>query len=98
MRGALYEAVTASNVAYLRFLLDRGFDPRILDIESSLIFYAAALWPHHKAEAMLKILLVERGLDIHATDGVGCTPLHRAVCRHSFHGYTLVAWGRTRTL
>jgi hypothetical protein len=77
--NALLEAVMARNIPYLRFLFNRGFDPRALRVESYLIFEAAALAPRPEAALILDMLLDEKGLDIDALDGGGRTPLLRSI-------------------
>ncbi|KAL3487194.1 ankyrin repeat-containing domain protein [Aspergillus germanicus] len=79
--NALLEAVIARNIPYLRFLFDRGFDPRALRVESYLIFEAAALAPRPEAALILDMLLDEKGLDIDALDAGGQTPLLRSISR-----------------
>jgi ankyrin repeat protein len=77
--NALLEAVMARNIPYLRFLFDRGFDPRALRVKSHLIFEAAALAPRPEAALILDMLLAEKGVDIDALDGEGQTPLLRSI-------------------
>jgi ankyrin repeat protein len=79
--NALLEAVITPNIPYLRFLFDRGFDPRALKVESCLVFEAAALAPQSEAALILDMLLEEKGLDIDTLDDGGRTPLLQSVSR-----------------
>ncbi|KAF9886508.1 Ankyrin repeat and death domain-containing protein 1A [Aspergillus nanangensis] len=90
--SALREAAIEANVPYLRFLLDRGFDPQTLGVESNLIFLAAALEPLPEAALMLDMLLAE-GLDINALDFCGQTPLLQSVKRQMNYDPTVGAVG-----
>lgn len=93
---ALYRAVRAVDLASVKLLLDAGADPsQGLDDGSTPVMAAAGLGAPRGGDEEVKEagdrndpvdvlkLLVEKGADVNAANGIGMTPMHFAVQRGS---------------